>query len=204
MKTIVDRVSEFVTDKRLLDIGIVGNPSNPCSQYKLRSKLARKSFGIDIDKMGIERARNQGLDNVYCYDICNVSHVVDFYYSVLKQKKFDVITATEILEHVLCFQTFFSNLKFLLAEQGRIFITTVNAFSVRFFAKKLSGRLKVNPEHTCWFDEITLVQLVEQCGFRVWEVFYAVPPSVEELARLGIKKSEDWMSKKVGVIAVRG
>ena len=51
-------------------------------------------------------------------------------------------------------------------------ITTPNAFAVANFVYRIGGRPRVNKGHTCWYDEVTLSQLLHRHGYQVEEVSY--------------------------------
>lgn len=38
------------------------------------------------------------------------------------------------------------------------------------------GPVNANPEHTCWFDETTITQLLERSGFAIDSIQYVQPP----------------------------
>jgi hypothetical protein len=63
-------------------------------------------------------------------------------------------------------------------------LTTPNAFAVANFVYRVGGRPRVNKGHTCWYDEVTLSQLLRRHGFSVVEISYVAhrtPGSVRAL-----------------------
>ena len=64
---------------------------------------------------------------------------------------------------------------------GRLIISTPNPFSAFYGALYLkSGDGAFNPEHTTWFCQQVLRQLLERCGFRVETVCHVDGAHVEK------------------------
>ena len=59
-----------------------------------------------------------------------------------------------------------------LEAGGLLVLTTPNAFAVSNFVYRIGGRPRVNKGHTCWFDEVTLSQLLRRHGYDIVEVAY--------------------------------
>lgn len=83
----------------------------------------------------------------------------------LGYKSFDLIFAFDILEHVESPYAFLQECKALLADGGRLFLTTPNIMSwERFrYPKKWSGAQDI--EHKILFSKYSLEFLLERAGF---------------------------------------
>ena len=69
-----------------------------------------------------------------------------------------------------------------LKDNGLLILTTPNMF---YFKEALflilRGFPPVNPEHTCYFDEVTLRQLLNRFGFSVEKVMYTTSEKLKEI-----------------------
>jgi len=169
-------IKEYITDKKVLDIGVVDHDfldgkfyaSNNSIFYKnnwlhrLIVNYSKSVVGIDVDKKGIDFLKEKGY---------NVKHAnaQDF----LLNEKFDCIVAGEIIEHLTNFEGFFKSIKNHMDKNSKLIITTPNVFFFRRpFKILISGKPPVNPTHTCWFDEITLNQLLQKFDLKIIKTFY--------------------------------
>lgn len=79
-------VKEFPKDAEILDVG--------CSGGALIEELTKENYfnitGIDISKKAIELSKNRGIKNCYVMDGENIKF----------NKKFDIIIASDVLEHI--------------------------------------------------------------------------------------------------------
>jgi len=87
-------------------------------------------------------------------------------------KKFDVIFAGELIEHLTNFEGFLNSSYNNLKDGGNIIITTPNVFSMSFFIYAFLGRKTARREHTCWFSWDTLTNLLELYNFKVLKIEY--------------------------------
>jgi SAM-dependent methyltransferase len=86
---------------------------------------------------------------------------------------FDVVVAADIIEHVSNAGLFLDRVRLHLRERGLLCLVTPNPCSVNTVFKGLLGvQSAVNPEHTCWYDPITLRQLVERHDFEPSEWYW--------------------------------
>jgi len=167
-------IKPYIEDKDVLDVGCC----DWCEQlirgknmhYEIAEgwlhgnikKYAKNALCIDISKECIEFLKDKG----YNAKVANAE-------SFDLNQKFDVIVAGELIEHLSNFQGFFNSAKKHLREDGLLILTTPNVF---YFKEALflilRGYPSVNPDHTCWFDEITLRQLLDRFGFSVVKLLY--------------------------------
>jgi len=156
-------IKPYIENKTVLDIGCCGSryKSEGWLHFNIK-KYAKSVFGIDISKECIEFLKEKG------YDV-EVANAEDFNLN----QKFDVIVAGELIEHLSNFQGFLNSVKKHLKEDGLLILTTPNMF---YFKEALflvlRGYPPVNPEHTCYFDEVTLRQLLNRFGFSIKKIMY--------------------------------
>lgn len=104
--------------------------------------------------------------------------------SIRLGQKFDVVFAGELIEHLTCFSGLLETVRAHLKPEGRFILTTPNAFGISGFVYRLFGPARVHNEHTCWFCEQTLRQLLERADFDVVETRYLAHTTPGRLRRL--------------------
>jgi 2-polyprenyl-3-methyl-5-hydroxy-6-metoxy-1,4-benzoquinol methylase len=170
---------KYARNKRVLDIGCVDHhQKNFFSKYSLHRALkvvAKSVVGLDYYEEGIKAFKELGNDVI----LADAQH-----YDL--NKKFDVISAGDILEHLENFQGFFeSNIKHL-ADGGVIVLSTPNVFCWKYvlytWAKGSADR--VNPEHTCWFCIETLKLLINRYNLEIIETDFVSRRRWEKLIPL--------------------
>jgi 2-polyprenyl-3-methyl-5-hydroxy-6-metoxy-1,4-benzoquinol methylase len=143
-------------DARIVDIG--------CAQGGLLAALSRRGFsslaGIDPSARCVESLRAAGFSG---YQGSFVSMPVEC------GRRYDFITASHVLEHVVDVQCAFSALRQLLAPGGKIYIEVPNA--ARYHNGKYTLPFQeINQEHINHFDLLHLGMLGALHGFKVLDV----------------------------------
>ena len=162
----VDKVG-FIQDRCrgrvVLDLGCIRHSAlvaltDPRWLHGKIRDVAGRLIGIDYLGPDVERLRNEGYD-IRCQDVTRPLEL---------ECSFDVIVAADLIEHLACFEAFFSNCDRLLKEDGILIITTPNPFYVdEFWFVALKGEYLMNPEHTCWIDPYSLSLLSARYGFAI-------------------------------------
>lgn len=162
-KTKLARKDAFVLGlaegKRVLDVGCVGQDLSYSEQDWLHNKFQKTAHsvdGVDINQEGIDALNAKG------YHILHLNELKE------KQHKYDLVVIGDVIEHVDNLCEFLNFYKEYLDTNGKIVITTPNPFSFRqnlsvFFYKIPS----VNPEHSCWLDPITFVEVANRCELKI-------------------------------------
>jgi SAM-dependent methyltransferase len=120
-------------------------------------------WGIDIEPKGIKYLRSMGFGNLLVADACNAEDL-----SCLAGKDFDVILATELLEHLLNPGLFLHAVKSLMKPGTTELIVTVpNAFRLDNFRWLLEGIEFIHPDHNYWFSYVTLTNLVRKSNYEI-------------------------------------
>jgi len=162
-----DRIMELVEGREVLDCGCVGGEIHSDAQYEqtTHAALARRAkycLGIDIWKEEVEKRRALGLDIVHG----NVE-------TMNLGRTFDVIVAADVIEHLANPGLFLDRAHEHLRDGGRLCLVTPNAFSLNNAVKYALGREPgVHPEHTTWYDFVTLRQLLARHGFEPLEEYW--------------------------------
>jgi 2-polyprenyl-3-methyl-5-hydroxy-6-metoxy-1,4-benzoquinol methylase len=151
-----EAIRPYVEGKSVLDVGCVSGHWRNDWLHGLISSVSREVVGVDLDREAIDKLNARGFSFVHG----NAE-------SLNLGRKFDVVFAGEIIEHLTCFRGFFESMREHLTADGRLVLTTPNAFGVSNFVYRLWGQARVHPEHTCWFCSDTLKQLLERHRFEV-------------------------------------
>jgi SAM-dependent methyltransferase len=166
-KRLEDLIIRYCADKEVLDIGCVNH--DPAKQGKSGwvhediRKVAKETVGMDILEEAAADLNKRGY-NIITADISK---------PVKLEKKFDVIFAGNIIEHLSNFEGFWKNITGLLKDKGVILVATPNPFYMdQYFYSAFKGRVLINPEHTCWIDPVAMGQLAGRFGFDVDKVFW--------------------------------
>ncbi len=178
---VVDRtafLSQLVGDKRVAHIGFVDHGYREAQDARgtwLHSHLnttARSIVGIDLDEAGVELARAEGFD-AYAAD-CRDPRAL----RALGLEAFDLIVAGEVIEHIDEPGAFLDGLHALATPEGRLCVTTPNAYSAVNTLAALVGVEVIHPDHIALYSWRTLTELLRRHGWRtVRSLTYVSPPA---------------------------
>src|SRR2546430_306550 len=159
------RFLEIVQGRDILDVGRAQGPGKVDLEQTSHTRLAeatRSLLGIDTAARGIKRRQVQG------YNVA-VADAQSFELG----RKFDVIVTADLIEHLGNSGAFLERAGEHLRPGGLLCIVTPNALSLNNALKSLAGlRVRVNAEHTCWYDRTTLRQLLARYGFQPVEEYW--------------------------------
>lgn len=149
----------------VLDIGFWGQGvkiSDDNWPHRLLKESAGEVYGLDIEYD--ESAIPEGERSKYMK-----APAEDFFFD----RKFDVIFAGDLIEHLVNPGLFLDNVKKHLKEGGRLIITTPNTFNLFNMAGKLTRPEPiVNSDHTFYFNKRTVEVLLNKCGWKISEFGY--------------------------------
>jgi hypothetical protein len=159
--------------KKVLHLGCVDSGllyERFLSKELMHQKLAEVAielWGIDIDADGISFLRNQGFSNLIVGDVCNLDKIPE-----LQGQLFDVIVASEIIEHLMNPGLFLDAVsKLMIPNHTELIITVPNAFRISTLIHLLRGVEYVHPDHNYWFSYTTVTNLIKKAGFEIREVY---------------------------------
>lgn len=159
-------IGEHLEGKSVLDIGCVQHRSSQAKNegwmHELIAECASSVLGVDILEEDLAELQSQGYNVLY-----GDAEDLDL------NQEFEVVFLGEVIEHLSDFEGLFNSVDDCLKPGGRVIITTPNAMSAYWLVNRLAKTEFINPEHTCWFDETTLRQLLRRFGFEVVECNYA-------------------------------
>ena len=161
-----ERIDQLIKNKDVLDCGCAGAPISSKKEFEetshsIHMKHARYILGVDSWKEEVEK-RKGGL-YVVCANVENME----------LNRKFDVVLAADLIEHLSNPGMFLDTVDNHLKDKGLLYLCTPNFHSLNNCIKALLGiKINVHPEHTCWYDINTLIQLITRHGFMVKEVYW--------------------------------
>ena len=161
------KILEHCKGKDVLDCGCVGSEITDISGMALTShyqiaSVARRCVGVDIN--GVEASKRRGMG----FDV-RQANVEDMDLG----ERFDVVVAADLIEHLSNAGAFLDRARAHLRPGGVICLVTPNAWGANPVLKALAGlETQVNPEHTCWYDPVTLRQLLVRHGFEPIEYYW--------------------------------
>lgn len=173
---------DFVLDacrgKRVLHLGCVDagltlerSQRGELMHQKL-DKLAGELWGVDVDADGIVFLQKLGFERLLTLDISRPESASDEAMRLLQAEQFDVILATEVLEHLPNPANFLAAVQRLMAPGHTQFIVTVpNAFRIDTLLWMWRGVEYVHPDHNYWFSYATITALMRKAGFTIQSVY---------------------------------
>lgn len=162
-------IKKYVEGKDVLDIGCIDHNYHEAKNLKgdewlhgFIHKYAQSCVGIDIEKGEVEKLKKDGYE-VYCANAENFN----------LHRKFDVIVAGEIIEHLDNAGNLLLSVKKHLKKDGHFLITTPNPYWFKYVLRIfLYGEPKIREDHTCMFTPQTLAYLLGRFGFNVEKIYW--------------------------------
>jgi 2-polyprenyl-3-methyl-5-hydroxy-6-metoxy-1,4-benzoquinol methylase len=161
-----DKIRPLVAGKQVLDLGCASAFGRHDWMHAQLVEMAAEVQGVDLDAAAVEKVRDAGY-NVIQGDV----ETLDL------GRRFDVVFAGELIEHLEQFPAFFATVRRHLKPGGKLVLTTPNPFALSNFVYRLSKDVWVNSDHTCWFCEHTLPVMAERNGFVVDSITYVGHPT---------------------------
>lgn len=128
-------------------------------------KVVNEIYGVDISEEGIKRLQNEGINNLILGDVEHLDSIKE-----LQEKDFDIILATEIIEHLNNPGLFLQSAKALFTSKTEMILTTPSTFRFIGIRYHFKGYELVHPDHTCWFSWKTLSTLLTKNGYVINEI----------------------------------
>lgn len=158
-------IGPLVEGKTVLDLGCVDHEIGQVQGSWLHRELVRRAaevVGVDHLPEAVEALGAMGYDVV-----CQNAEELEL------NRVFNVVVAGEIIEHLCNPGRMLDGVRRHLTDQGLLILTTPNPFSAAEFFKILKrNRIKVNPDHTAWYDPVTIQVLLAKCGFTAREIYW--------------------------------
>ena len=161
----------------------------------LREQLGCRVTGVEYDAEAAARARER-LDELIVADVDQPG-----WDAPLGDRRFDVITCADIIEHLKHPEAFLRALRRHLEPEGRLLVSVPNGAHVAVRLELLEGRLTYEDDglldrtHLHFYTHASLAALLRRSGFAIDEfsyTFHDLPDEIiaERLARVGLESSE--------------
>ncbi|MBK8118196.1 MAG: methyltransferase domain-containing protein [Sulfuritalea sp.] len=159
---LLGHIESLVRGKRVLDIGMAAHAMRYVEQTDWRhrriSMAASYCLGLDILETLVNELSARGF-NVRCVDATSAADLGE---------RFDLVFIGDVVEHV---DNAVLLLRFAarhLAPGGRLYVTTPNPFSRKFFRQfKRDGVLVVNLDHVAWITPTLAMELARRAGIAL-------------------------------------
>ncbi len=189
--SIVDRIPWLVhqcRDKRVIHVGFAD-----AGYRQEQSRVGRwlhghldevtsELVGLDTHRSAVSSARTDGFEayEVDCSDSAAVSN--------LGLEPADIVLAGEVIEHLRAPGPFLAAMHSLCKPDGKIIVTTPNAYGLVNVVASMTRRLEVNhPDHVVMFTWRTLTQLLRSEGWTPVDAATYVPVVRDRGARSRIE-----------------
>lgn len=196
-KKYVDDICKKINDGKTLDVGCLGSYEKSfLIRHRLYKKSSKDIVGIDNNEVFINKANKLGF-KIKNLDITDKK---ESKYFKSKFGSFDHIIATDVLEHIGNMSLALDNMKELLNDKGRIYITVPNIFSPKWWDFQLKNKYEINKDHICWFDVKTLETLLSRSGLEIKKHKKIHHPEDKQHAKnIGIEYKK-WMYRRLYAI----
>lgn len=159
----LDIIEKFVSNKDVLDIGCVDHEfDNSNSLHNFICSKAKSCIGIDIEREQIQKMVDKGYE-------CYYADAENFNLG----KKFDVIVAGELIEHLFNPGNFLNSVKKHMRKDSIFILTTPNPFFFKYILGAIfSNNPGIRDDHTCLFDVYTLSYFLDSHGFKIIDSYW--------------------------------
>jgi 2-polyprenyl-3-methyl-5-hydroxy-6-metoxy-1,4-benzoquinol methylase len=147
---IIDGFAKHRQTNRLLDIGFGAGTILQIAQQK-----DWDVFGVEVSKPAVEQAEKAGF-SVFHGELGAAAYP-DHY--------FDVITASEIVEHLPEPQELFNEVARILRPGGLFWVTTPSAHSLSYRLMGVKWSVVCPPEHIQLFSQKGIIKMLKTAGF---------------------------------------
>jgi len=169
-----EEIKKLVKNKEVLDLGCADHTIEQKERrgkeyvHDIIKKHAKSVLGVDIEKNAVRKLKKKGYDVVY-------GKVDEIGFNV--GKKFDVVFAGELIEHLDNLGIFLKNAKKHLKKGGLLVITTPNPYFFLRFVEIISrDEIYCNQDHTLWLEPRTISQLLKKNKWEIKDIFWIRRP----------------------------
>jgi len=171
LKGRIEFVLQKCKGKKVLHLGCVDEGltmeriRNGTLMHLQLTKIAKEVWGVDKSERGIKLLQNEGISNLILGDVEHLDSIKE-----LREENFDIILASEIIEHLNNPGLFLRSAKTLFSPNTEMILTTPNAFRFAEVSYNLKGYEFVHPDHNYWFSWKTLSTLLTKNGYVINEI----------------------------------
>ena len=159
---LLEFIETLVRGRSVLDIGVVSHSARYFDQPDWRhgrvAALARRCVGVDVIEELVAELNARGF-NVACVDATSEHDLGE---------RFEVVFIGDVLEHVNDPSRLLAFGARHLAPEGRIYATTPNPFSRKFYRRfRREGTAVANLDHVAWITPTQALELARRAGLRL-------------------------------------
>lgn len=147
---IISQFDRYRRSNKLLDIG-----SGAGSLLNAATELGWQTYGLEVSKPAVEHTRSLGFDTFH--GELNDARFPD--------NEFDVITASEILEHVADPRSLLKEAARILRPGGLVWVTTPSSSGLSYRLLKTKWSMVEPPEHLHLFSHKAIFEMFKNAGF---------------------------------------
>jgi len=158
-------------EKSFKDLGNISVLDMGCGDGQLLHTIIKKGLlkdaenviGVDLSETRCSRFKNNvKIADVICSDVCNVSQ--------LKSKSFDIVTCTQVIEHVIEDELLLKEIDRLLKNNSLLYISSVIKKWYGCYIYMNNGKIRLDPTHVKEYSsEEEFTNLLKKNGFKVIE-----------------------------------
>lgn len=148
---IVRDFSAYRSNGRFLDVGFGAG-----TLLEAARRASWETYGVEVAESAFEHVRNLGFD-VFCGTLEDAAYPANH---------FDVITASEVLEHVPDPRQVLKEIARVLRPGGLLWMTTPHARGVSSYLLGLKWSIVSPPEHLQLFSVLGMKKMLDENGFR--------------------------------------
>jgi 2-polyprenyl-3-methyl-5-hydroxy-6-metoxy-1,4-benzoquinol methylase len=162
-------LQEIDEGKSILDLGCVDhsylNEQSPDWLHKYLYQKSKDVLGVDFEKSDVEILQKKGY-NIIFGDV----ETMDL------KRKFDIIIAGQLVPSLSNPGLFLDNVYKHLNDDGKLILTTANAWAFYRCVYAFFGRNKLSAQHTALNDYDTISQLLRRHNFEIAKFDYILYP----------------------------
>ncbi|MFH1505717.1 MAG: methyltransferase domain-containing protein [archaeon] len=184
-KKIFEKIIKYIKNKEVLDLGCVGRFKFDDEKFFHMHicKYAKECVGADFDKKGLEELRKRGFKTKF----------IDLNKKNKPFKKFDVITAKDVIEHIPNQQNLFEFLSNSLRSGGLLVLSFPYRYSKYDYLQDVFRKKKEDKEsdspHIIFHDVHTIRRIARLVGLKIVHQEF-LDPIVKSHLFVVLKKSD--------------
>jgi 2-polyprenyl-3-methyl-5-hydroxy-6-metoxy-1,4-benzoquinol methylase len=178
---LLEFIERLVSGKSVLDIGVAEHSARYIEQPEWRHgrivRRARRCVGVDLLEPLVNELNARGF-NVLCADATSDADLGE---------RFELVFIGDVLEHVNDTVRLLRFAARHLAQGGRVFATTPNPFSRKFYKRfRRTGTPIVNLDHMCWITPTQALEIARRAGMTLaaYHLVKRYSPAAAALRRL--------------------
>jgi len=161
-------------------------------------------WGTDLDSRGVAFLAERGFSQLVACDAERIDEATE-----LSGRTYDVIVATELLEHLSNPGLFLDSVgQLMMPGLTNLVVSVPNAFRLPSLLHMLRRVEYVHPDHVRWYSYVTLLHLLDRHGYEIRDlVVYGTQPGwhpARVMSRLLYRLNPFWANGLIASVVRRG